>query len=121
MRVPRWPTDIALCGGNTGVRAGSLFGDAKVDKLAQHVAAFQFDVTFVDLLEFDMARDQMIELQFALLPRVQQLRHVEPEPVAAHRRALDLPLPQEIVAMQLDLHTERYHADDRRRAAGAQA
>src|ERR1700727_3305427 len=67
-----------------------------------------------------MARDQMIELQFVLLPGVQQLRHVEPEPVAAHRGTLDLPLSQKIVAMQFDLHAERYHAYGRR-AAGTQA
>src|ERR1700733_13750275 len=63
----------------------------------------------------------MIELQLTLLPGVQQLRHVEPEPVAAHRRALDLPLSQKIVAMQFDLHAERYHADNRRRTTGTQA
>src|ERR1700733_6341323 len=63
----------------------------------------------------------MSELQFALLPGAQQLRHVEPEPVAAHRGALDLPLAKEVVAIQFDLHAERYHADNRHRTTGPQA
>ena len=32
-----------------------LFGDAKVDELAQHLATFQFDVTLVDIFELDVA------------------------------------------------------------------
>jgi hypothetical protein len=42
------------CGAVTSI-GRRLFGDAKVDELAQHLAAFQFNVTLVDLLELDVA------------------------------------------------------------------
>ena len=56
----------------------------KINQLAQDVALLQPGVALVDIIEFDVTGDQVIELQMALLPRIQQSRHINPEPVAAH-------------------------------------
>jgi hypothetical protein len=44
---------------------------AEVDKLAKDVATLQLGVAFIDAIKLEVARDQMIEFQVALLPRVQ--------------------------------------------------
>jgi hypothetical protein len=86
-------------------RGGRLCAGAKVDELAQHLSAFEFDIAFVYVVKPDVARNQVIEFKTALFPGVQQARHVDPKAVAAHRGTLNLPFAQEVVTMQFNLHT----------------
>jgi hypothetical protein len=55
-----------------GPRANHRSGfNAEVDKLAKDVATLQLGVAFVDTVKLEVARNQMIEFQVALLPCVQ--------------------------------------------------
>src|ERR1700676_3842225 len=92
----------------------------EVDELADRRAGFERREALVDLAERDAARYQMVELEPALAVEGEQPRHVHAKAVAAHRGALDLAVAQEVEAVQLDLHAEGNHADDRRGAARAQ-
>src|SRR5271169_3608270 len=47
-----------------------LFADAEVDELTQHLATLQPGVAFIDVVQLDMRRDQVIEFQAALLPGI---------------------------------------------------
>src|SRR3990172_5746970 len=75
----------------------------------------------VHVLQAAAHRDHLVQLQAPLVVELDVARDVHLEPVGAHAAALDLPLPQEAGAVKLNLHADGYHADDRRRAAGAQA
>ena len=57
---------------------------AEIDQLTQHVAALEFCVALVDLIQLDVAGDQVVELKMSFLPSVQKLRHIDAEPVATH-------------------------------------
>src|SRR3954447_5982012 len=70
------------------------------DQLPHHMAALQPPEALVDLLELQRVADEVVELQLALLPERQQPRHVRAEMVGAHGGALDLPLAQEVEAVQ---------------------
>src|SRR5690242_18427059 len=61
----------------------------EVDKLTYHSALLHPGKTVVDLGQLDMAGDHVVQLQLALLVEFQQARHVDTEPVAAHRGTLD--------------------------------
>src|SRR5439155_6629207 len=75
----------------------------------------------VDVLEPAAATHHLVQLQPSLPVEVDVARHVDLEAIAAHAAALDLFLAQEHRPVELDLLSDRDHADDRRRAAGADA
>jgi hypothetical protein len=72
----------------------------EINQLTHRRAGFQRGETLIDLAELDAARDEVIELQPPLLPQRQEARHVDPEAVAAHHRALELAVAQEVEAVQ---------------------
>jgi hypothetical protein len=82
------------------------------------MALLQLGIALVDLVELDIAGNQVIEFQIALLLGIQQTGHVNTEPIAAHRRSWDFSFTQEIVCVQLDLHAEWHHPNGGRRAPG---
>src|SRR5690348_5780640 len=57
---------------------------AEIDQLTHGSSRFERGEAFVNFGQFNLARDQMIELQASLSPQGQQSRHVDPEAVAAH-------------------------------------
>ncbi len=71
------------------------------------------------LLEPAPPGDHLVQAQQASLVEVDVLRHVDLEAVRAHAAALDALLPQEHAALELELLTDRDHADHRRGAARA--
>ena len=72
-----------LAGVRTQTGVGSL-RHAEIDQLTQHVAALEFCVALVDLVQLDVAGDQVVELKVSFFPSVQELRHIDAEPVATH-------------------------------------
>src|SRR5258706_15579308 len=92
----------------------------KHDDAAYRLAGFHGGKALVDLGQFQLRRNPVLEMQLAAHVEFDQPRHVDAEMVGAHRRALDFSFAQEIKAMQLDLLAERDHADDCRGAAGGQ-
>src|SRR5262249_48361415 len=79
-------------------------GRREIDELTHGCAGLQSCETLVDLGELDATGNQVIELESSLSIEGEQPRHVHAEPVAAHGGALDLPVAQEVEAMELDLH-----------------
>src|SRR4026207_1856094 len=75
----------------------------------------------VDVLQAAAPRDHLVEHEAALAGVVDVAGHGPLEAIRAHAAALHLLLPQEHVAVELDLLAHRDHADDGRRAAGADA
>src|SRR6476620_3020001 len=66
---------------------------------------------FVDLVEADALRHELVELEPALEVESDVAGHVDPEPVRAHVRALQSLLHQQLEAGDLDALAERDHAD----------
>src|SRR5712692_6995219 len=60
----------------------------------------------------DAGRDQLIKLEPAIQVEIDKTRHVLAEPVGAHVRALQLLLEEKLDSVDLDVDTERDHADD---------
>src|SRR5579864_4727265 len=73
----------------------------------------------VEVLQRHAPCDHLVQLQSALHVEVHVLGHVHLEVVGAHARTLNLLLAQEDAALELDLLSHRDHADNGRRAAGA--
>jgi hypothetical protein len=71
----------------------------------------------VDVGQLAAPGDHLVELEPALPVELDVARHVDLEPVASHAAALDLLLPQEHGAVELDLLPDGDHPDDGRRAA----
>src|SRR5438552_2754881 len=88
-----------VVGGGTGSARDSAL---ERDDVPRHLAGLQLLERSLQPLELDAAGDQAVELELALEVEVDQAWHVEPEPVRAHGRALDLLLLQELRSVQLD-------------------
>src|SRR5690348_16398646 len=89
----------------------------KFDQIADNRAGAQRGEAFVDLLELELPGDEVIEFELALQVELDETRHVDAEAIGAHEGALDLTLPEEVWAMQLDLGADRYHPNNGGRAA----
>src|SRR3954454_14773237 len=100
-------------------RTASGTGPSRIehDNAAHGLAGLHRRKTLVDLRQFKLGRNPVLQMQLAAHVELDQPRHVDAKMVRAHRRALDFSLAQEIEAMQFDLLTERNHADDGRGAA----
>src|ERR1700684_502490 len=88
------------------------------DHAAHGLAGLHRGKAFVDLAQFQLGRDPVLQMQPAAHVELDQTGHVDAEMVRAHRRALDLALAQEVKTVQLDLLAERNHADDGRSPPG---
>src|SRR2546422_9332885 len=78
----------------------------KHDDAAHGLAGLHGGKALVDLGQFQLRRDPVLEMQLAAHVELDEPRHVDAEMVGAHRRALDFSFAQEIKAMQLDLLAE---------------
>src|ERR1044072_2980242 len=75
----------------------------KHDDAAQRLAGLNVGKPLVDLGEFQLGRDPVLQVQLAAHVEFDETGHVDAEMVGAHRRALDPALAQEIKTGQLDL------------------
>src|ERR1700722_14282242 len=111
-RVTGWPMPYFAIGCSSARR--------EVDKLPYHRGCLQGCEALVDVGKLDVAGDHVVQLQLTLHIEFEQARHIDAEPVAAHRGALDLAITQEVRAVQFDLGAKRNHADDGRGATWPQ-
>src|SRR6266702_5691398 len=89
----------------------------KHNHAAHGLARLHRSKALVDLGQFQLRRNPVLEMQLAAHVELDEPRHVDAKMIGAHRRALDFSFTQEIKAMQLDLLAERDHADNGRGAA----
>src|SRR6516165_1886456 len=80
---------------------------------ARDLAGLHRAKCFVHVLEPAAPSDHLVQAQQAALVEVDVLRHVDLEAVRAHAAALDALLAEEDAALELELLTDRDHADDR--------
>ena len=60
----------------------------------------------------DAPRDPVVQVQAALQVEIDEARHVDAEPVGAHRATLQPALAEQGMSGQLDFLVVRHHADD---------
>src|SRR5882757_6744051 len=86
------------------------------DDAAYGLAGLHRGKTLVDLRQFKLRRNPVLQMQLAAHVEFDQPRHVDTKMVRAHRRALDLAFAQKVKTVQFDLLAERNHSDDGRGA-----
>src|ERR1700676_4637625 len=75
----------------------------KHDDVAHRGARAQRGEPVIDLLQLELAGNEMVEMELALQIEFDQARHIDPEAVGAHEGSLDFAFAEEIGAVQLDL------------------